>query len=76
MNAAQEYKIATIADILALSPDQRVRCVADMAGWVDMVNAAEKSGLARSEAILIWVDDELPPGTVSGAILNGVRFNL
>ena len=72
----QEYKIATLADILALTPDQRIRCVADMAGWVDMVNAAEKSGLARSEAILIWVDDELPPGTVSGAFLNGVRFNL
>jgi len=76
MNAAQEYKIATIADILALSPDQRVRCVADMAGWVDMANAAEKSGLVGSEAILIWVDDGLPPGTVSGVILNGVRFNL
>ena len=56
---AQEYKIATIADFLALTPEQRVRCAVDLVAWaafIDSVRAAAPGEF--QEAIeCIWVDD-------------------
>lgn len=69
---AQQYKITTIADILALTPDQRVKCVADMAGWVEAVNMQEAilGDILKSEDHVVWVDDDLPPGTLSAIHIN------
>ena len=63
-----QYTIATIADILALTPDQRVRCVADLVVWASAINQLDalSMGIVKSKPHLIWVDDHLPPGTVSG----------
>jgi len=66
MNDAAQYKISTIADILALTPDQRVRCAADLCGWMNYVNTIAPFGdRVKAEPYFIWVDDDLPPGTIS-----------
>lgn len=60
------YTIATMADFLALSPDQRKRCVADMLVWADFVDAvrAESPAVFRTPDEMTWRDDDRP-GEVS-----------
>jgi len=61
----QEYKIATLADILALTPDQRIRCVADLQGWVKAVNTLGPDSILKAVEYVHWIDDGLLPGTIS-----------
>ena len=62
------YEITTVADILALSPEQRVRCVADMAGWVNFINSLEViyGESLQQSPIMTWLDGNTLAGTKSG----------
>lgn len=53
-----EMKIDTIADILALSPEQFGRFVPDLAAYFVFAKEAEKIGGTVSG--MIWVDDNKP----------------
>ena len=71
MTEIKKYNISTLSDILALSPDQRVRCADDLVGWIRECNRLMEDTNALGIVIapigtMIWVDDDLPPGTMSG----------
>jgi hypothetical protein len=65
---SNKYRIATMADFLALTPDQRARCAVDMVAWAKFTDAVLPSGLLESPDKMIWVDD-CRTGEVSGVVL-------
>jgi hypothetical protein len=68
-----EYTIATMADFLALSPDQRRRCVQDMLLWADFVDAvrSEVPPVFATPDAMTWCDDDRP-GEISEIRVCGV----
>jgi len=63
-----QYEITTLSDIMALSPEQRVRCVADMADWVRFANNLETiyGKLMQQSTQMTWLDEDIVAGTKSG----------
>lgn len=67
---SQEYRISTVADFLALAPEQRARCAADLATWAGFIDniTAAAPGMFQPPNEMVWVDDDRT-GEVSGVIL-------
>ena len=57
------YRIATVADIRDLTPDQRERCVVDLLHWCRMHDLIANDSIASSLVefadanVMQWVDD-------------------
>jgi hypothetical protein len=55
-----EHHIKTIADIAALTPDQRERCVADLLAWCDFYDKMRPlvdAGVMDPITEMVWRDD-------------------
>ena len=65
-----EYKIATISDFLALTPDQRAICAVDLLAWASFTDhmMQENPGVFLPMEYMVWVDDGRI-GEVSAATL-------
>ena len=61
-----DYTIATMTDFLALTPDQRKRCVVDMLLWAELVDGVRSvtPALFETPDAMTWCDDDRP-GEVS-----------
>tara|TARA_R110000782_G_scaffold255489_1_gene344320 strand:+ start:378 stop:632 length:255 start_codon:yes stop_codon:yes gene_type:complete len=75
----EKYSIESISDILALRPDQRERCCADL---LELGRVADSdgglrlaTGLRVSRDRFVWVDDN-ETGTVSGVIIGDKQFDI
>jgi len=68
-----DYTITTMADFLALTPDQRKRCVQDMLLWADFVDAvrSEVPPMFETPNAMTWRDDDRP-GEISEIRVQGV----
>jgi len=56
-----EYHIKTIADIAALTPEKRERCVADLLAWCDFcdkMGPLVDAGLVDPITEMLWSDDD------------------
>ena len=56
-----EYRIADIADIAALSTEQRARCLLDLAAWLnwrDHMQPFVEAGVTDPITEMVWVDDD------------------
>lgn len=63
-----QYRIKTISDIAALEPNQRERCLVDLASWMvlrDEMQPFVDDGVMDPIEEMIWVDDNRT-GEVSG----------
>ena len=67
---SQEYRIKTLADFLALSPEQRERCAVDLVAWASFIDkiTASAPGMFSKPFEMVWVDDDRT-GEVSGVVL-------
>ena len=73
---SEDYEIACIGDILALRPDQRARCCADllMLGAIaDKDSDLVKAGLTVNTSKFTWIDDGRT-GKVLAVEINGVEY--
>lgn len=66
-----EYHIATVADFLALEPEQRVRCAVDLVVWAAVIDkiTAQSPGMFQHPDRMVWCDDDRI-GDVSGVVLH------
>lgn len=67
----KHYDIETVADILALTPDQRVNCCKDLLKWCevhDLLVGQQMHGVKFKNSF-IWVDDG-NYGVISGFTIN------
>lgn len=67
---SEEYHIATVADFLALAPEQRARCAVDLVAWAAFVDTAMAScpGIFETPDRLVWRDDDRI-GEISAVVL-------
>ena len=76
---SNRYQISGICDILALQPDQRERCCADLLTLGLLADAdgelRRDAGLMVSRDSFVWVDDGIV-GNISGVVMNGQTFNV
>ena len=67
---SREYRIQAVTDFLALSPDQRNRCVVDLLAWAEFMDGIQAAmpGVFLVPPEMVWVDDDRT-GEVSAVIL-------
>ena len=56
-----EYRIVSIADIAALSTEQRARCLVDLVAWLewrDHLRPLVEAGVMAPITEMVWVDDD------------------
>lgn len=65
-----KYHIKTLADFLALTPEQRERCAVDLVVWANFIDniTASAPGMFEVPDGMNWVDDDRT-GEVSGVVL-------
>jgi len=74
---SKEYNIQTVADIFALTAEQRERCCIDLLTLGRMIDADKEindSDLTIRDDRFTWKDDD-KVGTVSGFEIGGRRFD-